>query len=61
MNPVPVMKLVEVIRGLATNDQTLNITLALARVMGKTTTQSNDMPGFIANRYLHLLLRMDSH
>ncbi|TPX62705.1 hypothetical protein PhCBS80983_g00389 [Powellomyces hirtus] len=52
MNPVPVMKLVEIIPGLATSPETLNATLALAHAMGKTTTQSNDMPGFIANRIL---------
>lgn len=39
MNPVPVMKLVEIIPGLATSDATLKTTLALARAMGKTTAQ----------------------
>eukprot|EP00002_Diphylleia_rotans_P000287 TRINITY_DN1014_c0_g1_i1.p1 TRINITY_DN1014_c0_g1~~TRINITY_DN1014_c0_g1_i1.p1 ORF type:complete len:238 (+),score=65.58 TRINITY_DN1014_c0_g1_i1:58-771(+) len=52
MNPVPVMKLVEVICGLATSDATLSVTLDLAAKMGKTTTQSKDFPGFIANRIL---------
>ncbi|KAJ3042920.1 hypothetical protein HK097_001862 [Rhizophlyctis rosea] len=52
MNPVPVMKLVEIIPGLATSPQTLQTTLALSHSMGKTTTQSSDMPGFIANRVL---------
>jgi len=52
MNPVPVMKLVEIIPGLATSENTLNVTLELAANMGKTTAQSNDMPGFIANRLL---------
>ena len=52
MNPVPVMKLVEIIPGLATSDNTLQVTLELAKNMGKTTAQSNDMPGFIANRLL---------
>jgi len=52
MNPVPVMKLVEIIPGIATSDATLDCTLELAANMGKTTTQSNDMPGFIANRLL---------
>lgn len=52
MNPVPVMQLVEIIPSLATSDATLNATLALAKSMGKTTTQSKDMPGFIANRLL---------
>ena len=52
MNPVPVMKLVEVIPGLATSEDTLSSTLALAKEMGKTTTLSSDVPGFIANRIL---------
>ncbi len=52
MNPVPVMKLVEVIRGLATCEETLRTTVDLATKMGKTTTQSKDFPGFIANRIL---------
>jgi len=52
MNPVPVMKLVEIIPGLATSEATLKSTLALARAMGKTTAQSLDTPGFIANRLL---------
>ncbi|MES1907996.1 MAG: hypothetical protein MHM6MM_001012 [Cercozoa sp. M6MM] len=52
MNPVPVMKLVEVIPGMATSEQTLKQTLELAEQMGKTTTLAQDMPGFIANRLL---------
>ena len=52
MNPVPVMKLVEIIPGLATSDAALSSTLALAESMGKTCTQSRDIPGFIANRIL---------
>jgi 3-hydroxyacyl-CoA dehydrogenase len=52
MNPVPVMKLVEVIPGLATSETTLRRTLALAEAMGKTTATSRDVPGFIANRLL---------
>ncbi|KAJ1735740.1 hypothetical protein LPJ61_000392 [Coemansia biformis] len=52
MNPVPVMKLVEIIPGLQTSPKTLDTTLALARRMGKTTTRSQDVPGFIANRLL---------
>jgi 3-hydroxybutyryl-CoA dehydrogenase len=52
MNPVPVMKLVEIIPGLRTSVGTLTTTLALASEMGKTTTQSRDFPGFIANRIL---------
>lgn len=52
MNPVPVMKLVEVIPGLQTSKQTLEKTLQLAAQMEKTTTQARDVPGFIANRIL---------
>ncbi|KAI9356316.1 3-hydroxyacyl-CoA dehydrogenase [Zopfochytrium polystomum] len=52
MNPVPVMKLVEVIPGLATSVQTLASTVAVAERMGKVTTLSQDVPGFIANRIL---------
>lgn len=52
MNPVPVMKLVEVITGLRTSPETLETTLSLAAEMGKVTTESKDYPGFIANRIL---------
>jgi len=52
MNPVPVMKLVEVIRGLATSEATYATTLALAQELGKTTVTSKDYPGFIVNRLL---------
>jgi 3-hydroxybutyryl-CoA dehydrogenase len=52
MNPVPVMKLVEIIPGLATTKETLDTTLDLSKKMGKVTTLSNDVPGFIANRVL---------
>lgn len=52
MNPVPVMKLVEIIPGLATSPATLKTTLDLAKSMGKITTTSQDRPGFIANRIL---------
>ena len=52
MNPVPVMQLVEVIRGLATSDDTTQRVLALARAMGKTPVEVNDAPGFVANRVL---------
>jgi 3-hydroxybutyryl-CoA dehydrogenase len=52
MNPVPVMKLVEVICGLATSPETLDLTLELTKRMGKTPAQANDFPGFIANRIL---------
>ena len=52
MNPVPVMKLVEVIPGLATSDDTLKITWDLASKFGKTPVKANDYPAFIANRIL---------
>ncbi|MDJ0809589.1 MAG: 3-hydroxybutyryl-CoA dehydrogenase [Desulfobacterales bacterium] len=52
MNPVPVMKLVEVIRGLATSDETFALTWSLSERFGKTPAQANDYPGFIANRIL---------
>ena len=52
MNPVPLMKLVEMIRGLATSDQTEQTTRELALKMGKTPVPANDYPGFIANRVL---------
>ena len=52
MNPVPVMKLVEVIQGLQTSEETLATTIALAEAMGKTTSTAQDVPGFIANRIL---------
>jgi len=52
MNPVPVMKLVEIISGLATSAETLSTTVKLAEEMGKVTAQSDDRPGFIANRLL---------
>jgi len=52
MNPVPVMKLVEVIRGLATADDTFELTWKLCENFGKTPAEANDFPGFIANRIL---------
>ncbi|HEX5942601.1 MAG TPA: 3-hydroxybutyryl-CoA dehydrogenase [Anaerolineales bacterium] len=52
MNPVPLMKLVEVIKGLATSEETLSTTLALCKVMGKEAWEANDSPGFISNRIL---------
>jgi 3-hydroxybutyryl-CoA dehydrogenase len=52
MNPVPVMKLVEVINGLATAKETLDLTWALALHLGKTPVEANDYPGFISNRVL---------
>jgi len=52
MNPVPVMKLVEVIKGLATSKETFDTTWALCKEFGKTPAEANDFPGFIANRIL---------
>lgn len=52
MNPVPVMKLVELIRGLATTDETYEAVRAVSEKMGKTTVEGRDMPGFIVNRVL---------
>ena len=52
MNPVPVMKLVEVINGLATDKATLELTLELSKKFGKIPVQAEDFPGFIANRVL---------
>ncbi len=52
MNPVPAMKLIEVIRGLATEPATFDLTEQLARQFGKTPVECNDFPGFILNRIL---------
>lgn len=52
MNPVPVMKLVEVIRGLATSDETYETVRALSEKLGKTALDCNDSPGFVSNRVL---------
>jgi 3-hydroxybutyryl-CoA dehydrogenase len=52
MNPVPMMKLVEIINGLATSDETFEATRDLSLKMGKTPVPANDFPGFIANRVL---------
>jgi 3-hydroxybutyryl-CoA dehydrogenase len=52
MNPVPIMKLVEIIRGLATSDETFDTTWRLAEAFGKTAAEASDYPGFIANRIL---------
>lgn len=52
MNPVPVMQLVEVIRGLATSDATYDAVEAAARSMGKTPVEVHDSPGFVSNRVL---------
>ena len=52
MNPVPMMKLVEIINGLATSEETTRATRDLALKMGKTPVPANDFPGFVANRIL---------
>jgi 3-hydroxybutyryl-CoA dehydrogenase len=52
MNPVPVMKLVEVIRGLSTSDETCRQVTELAEALGKTPVECNDFPGFVSNRVL---------
>lgn len=52
MNPVPVMKLVEVIRGYSTSDEVTKIVLELSKKLGKTPVEVNDYPGFVANRIL---------
>jgi len=52
MNPVPMMALVEVVRGLATSDETYKTTKNLAESMGKTAVEVNDFPGFVSNRVL---------
>jgi 3-hydroxybutyryl-CoA dehydrogenase len=52
MNPVPVMKLVEVIRGYATSDETTDKVMGLSKQLGKAPVEVNDYPGFVANRIL---------
>jgi 3-hydroxybutyryl-CoA dehydrogenase len=56
MNPVPLMALVEVIRGHLTSDETANLVLETARTMGKTPVECNDFPGFVSNRILMPML-----
>jgi 3-hydroxybutyryl-CoA dehydrogenase len=52
MNPVPVMKLVEVIRGYSTSDEVMNTIMELSKTLGKIPVEVNDYPGFVANRIL---------
>ena len=52
MNPVPLMKLVEIIRGLVTSDETATVVVELSKQMGKTPVEAQDYPGFISNRIL---------
>lgn len=56
MNPVPVMQLVEIIRGLQTSQETFSLVKTLAEKMGKTPVEANDFPGFISNRILMPML-----
>ncbi len=56
MNPVPVMQLVEVIRALQTSDAAFNLTMELAKKLGKTPVAVNDAPGFVSNRVLMPLI-----
>ena len=52
MNPVPIMQLVEIIRGYSTSDETARAIMAVSEKLGKTPTEVNDYPGFVANRIL---------
>lgn len=52
MNPVPVMKLVEIIRGLATSEETTRTVTEVSEALGKTVAEANDFPGFVSNRIL---------
>ncbi len=52
MNPVPIMELVELIRGFATSEETFRMTKGLTEKLGKTPIEANDLPGFISNRIL---------
>ena len=56
MNPVPVMKLVEIIRGIATSDETYALTEELSKSLGKVPVEVNDAPGFVSNRVLMPLI-----
>jgi 3-hydroxybutyryl-CoA dehydrogenase len=56
MNPVPMMKLVEVIRGMGTSDETMKVVLETSESLGKTPVEVNDYPGFVANRILMPLI-----
>ena len=56
MNPVPIMKLVEIIRGYSTSNEVTNSIMELSTKLGKTPTEVNDYPGFVANRILMPML-----
>jgi 3-hydroxybutyryl-CoA dehydrogenase len=60
-NPVPIMKLVEVIKGIATSEETTQRTLALAKAMGKTPVPANDRAGFVSNRVLMPMINEAFH
>lgn len=61
MNPVPIMKLVEVIRGKETSDEVTNIIMKLSRELGKIPVEVNDAPGFVANRILMPMINEAIH
>jgi len=61
MNPVPVMKLVEVIRGYATSDEVTNRIMEMSKNLGKIPTEVNDYPGFVANRILMPMINEAIH
>jgi 3-hydroxybutyryl-CoA dehydrogenase len=61
MNPVPVMKLVEVIRGYATTDEVTNTIMQLSQTLGKVPVEVNDYPGFVANRILMPMINEAIH
>lgn len=56
MNPVPIMKLVEIIRGYSSSNETTQVIMELSKKLGKTPTEVNDYPGFVANRILMPML-----
>ena len=56
MNPVPIMKLVEIIRGYNTSDEVTNTIMEMSKTLGKVPTEVNDYPGFVANRILMPML-----
>ena len=60
-NPVPVMKLIEIIRGLNTNDATFEVAKEIATRLGKTPVEVNDAPGFVSNRILMLMINEASY
>ena len=60
-NPVPIMKLVEVIKGIATSDETTARTIELAKAMGKTPVPANDRAGFVSNRVLMPMINEAFH